>query len=178
MQVEAGAILEGKVTGITSFGAFVELPGGQTGMVHISEVAPTFVTDIRQHLQENQEVKVKVLNVGEDGKISLSIKRAMDPGTAPRGGGNRAPRDGARGGAPRGNSRPRTPRQPAVSPGRPGSFEWQNASAGTTFEDMMSHFKQTSDEKISDLKRSSEGRHGGYSRRGGNRGGNGGGMDF
>lgn len=168
MQVEAGAILEGKVTGITGFGAFVELPDGQTGMVHISEVASTFVTDIRQHLQENQQVKVKVLNVGDDGKISLSIKRAMDPPAGARG--NRAPREG---GAPRGNSRPRTPRQPAVSPGRPGSFEWQNASAGTSFEDMMSRFKQTSDEKISDLKRASEGRHGGgYSRRGGNRGGN------
>ena len=155
MQVETGAILEGKVTGITNFGAFVELPGGQTGMVHISEVAPTFVTDIRTHLQENQQVKVKVLNVGEDGKISLSIKRAVAPPPAPKG----QPRSG--GPAPRGNRPPRTPRQPAVSPGRPGSFEWQSASAGTSFEDMMSHFKQTSDEKISDLKRSSEGRHGG-----------------
>ncbi|MBO5797017.1 MAG: S1 RNA-binding domain-containing protein, partial [Clostridia bacterium] len=85
MQVETGAILEGKVTGITNFGAFVELPGGQTGMVHISEVAPTFVTDIRTHLQENQQVKVKVLNVGEDGKISLSIKRAVAPPPAPKG---------------------------------------------------------------------------------------------
>lgn len=165
MQVEAGQILEGKVTGITNFGAFVELPSGQTGMVHISEVAPTFVTDIRQHLQENQEVKVKVLNVGDDGKISLSIKRAMDNG-APRG---RAPRGGSSASSrPR---QPRTPRQPAVSPGRPGSFEWQSSSVGTSFEDMMSHFKQTSDEKISDLKKFSEGRHGGYSRRGGNRGG-------
>lgn len=170
MQVEAGQILEGKVTGITNFGAFVELPGGQTGMVHISEVAPTFVTDIRQHLQEGQEVKVKVLNVGDDGKISLSIKRTME---------NAAPRGNApRGNAPRGGSsapsrprQPRTPRQPAVSPGRPGSFEWQSTSVGTDFEDMMSHFKQTSDEKISDLKKFSEGRHGGYSRRGGNRGG-------
>lgn len=169
MQVETGAILEGKVTGITNFGAFVELPGGQTGMVHISEVAPTFVTDIRAHLQENQQVKVKVLSVGEDGKISLSIKRAVAPPPAPK----------ERQSRPGGNRPPRTPRQPAVSPGRPGSFEWQSASAGTTFEDMMSHFKQTSDEKISDLKRSSEGRHGGYSRRGGgNRGGGGNNFDF
>lgn len=172
MQVEAGAILEGKVTGITNFGAFVELPGGQTGMVHISEVANTFVTDIRTHLQEDQQVKVKVLSVGEDGKISLSIKKAV-----PQEGGGK-PRAGRPGGsAPRA---PRTPKAPAVSPGRPGSFEWQNASAGTSFEDMMSHFKQTSDEKISDLKRSSEGRHGGYSRRGGGRGGSnngGGGFD-
>lgn len=168
MQVEAGAILEGKVTGITNFGAFVELPGGQTGMVHISEVAPTYVTDIREHLQEGQEVKVKVLNVGDNGKISLSIKKAMEPSGGQKG---RSSRGGGRGG-----SRPRTPRAPAVSPGRPGSFEWQNASTGTDFEDMMSHFKQTSDEKISDLKRSSEGRRsGGYSRRGG---GHGGGNDY
>lgn len=167
MQVETGSILEGKVTGITNFGAFVELPGGQTGMVHISEVASAFVTDIRQHLTENQVVKVKVLNVGEDGKISLSIKKAQAP-EAP----TSRPRQGG-GGRPN-----RAPRKPAVSPGRPGSFEWQSASTGTSFEDMMSHFKQTSDEKISDLKKSSEGRHGGgYSRRGGNRGG-GNGPDF
>lgn len=165
MQVEVGSVLEGKVTGITNFGAFVELPSGQTGMVHISEVAAAFVTDIRQHLTENQMVKVKVLNVGEDGKISLSIKKAA----APEATAAKPPRSG--GGRPN-----RTPRKPAVSPGRPGSFEWQPASTGTSFEDMMSHFKQTSDEKISDLKRSSEGRHGGgHSRRGGNRGG---GNDF
>ena len=175
MQVETGAILEGKVTGITNFGAFVELPDGQTGMVHISEVANTFVTDIHAHLQENQQVKVKVLSVGENGKISLSIKKALpqEAGGKQRGG---RPQGGGQSRAPRA---PRTPREPVVSPGRPGSFEWQNASAGTTFEDMMSHFKQTSDEKISDLKRSSEGRHGGYSRRGGGRGGNnGGGFDY
>ena len=164
MELEAGVILEGKVTGITNFGAFVELPDGQTGMVHISEVASAFVTDIRQHLQENQEVKVKELNIGEDGKISLSIKRAAAP----------APEAAKGGPRPRTSRPPRAPRQPAVAPGRPGSFEWQNASAGTTFEDMMSHFKQTSAEKLSDLKKASEGRPGGgFSRRGGgNRGGN------
>lgn len=169
MQVETGVILEGKVTGITNFGAFVELPGGQTGMVHISEVAASYVTDIREHLQENQQVKVKVLNVGSDGKISLSIKRAAAPAPASQKSGS---------GRPASPNRPRTPRQPAVSPGRPGSFEWQPASTGTSFEDMMSHFKQTSDEKISDLKKSSESRHGGgYSRRGGGRN-NGGDMDY
>lgn len=166
MQVEVGSVLEGKITGITNFGAFVELPGGQTGMVHISEVASAFVTDIRQHLTENQTVKVKVLSVSEEGKISLSIKKAAAPEAAAK------PRTD--GGRP-----PRTPRQPAVSPGRPGSFEWQPAATGSSFEDMMSHFKQTSDEKISDLKKSSEGRHGGgYSRRGGNRGGGGNNFDF
>ena len=78
MQLETGSILEGKVTGITKFGAFVELPGGRTGMVHISEIAATYVKEIRDFVTENQMVKVKILNIGEDGKISLSMKRAAD----------------------------------------------------------------------------------------------------
>ncbi len=78
MHFEVGSILDGKVTGITKFGAFVDLSDGKTGMVHISEVAPTYVKDIKDHLTENQTVKVKVLNIGEDGKISLSIKKAME----------------------------------------------------------------------------------------------------
>ena len=163
MALEVGAVLEGRVTGITNFGAFVELPGGKTGMVHISEVAPTFVQEIRDHVQENQTVKVKILNIGEDGKISLSIKRAMEQPRPQQ----RGPRDGNRGQRPRSsNPRPRT--APAVSPGRPGGYEWQPTRADSaSFEDMMSRFKQTSDEKISDLKRSMDGKHGGVSRRGG-----------
>ena len=58
MALEVGAVVEGRVTGITNFGAFIELPEGKTGMVHISEVAPTFVQEIREHVQENQTVKV------------------------------------------------------------------------------------------------------------------------
>ena len=71
-----GTILEGTVKTITGFGAFVLLPEGQTGLVHISEIAPTYVSDIRQHLTEGQTVKVKILSVGENGKLSLSIKQA------------------------------------------------------------------------------------------------------
>ena len=78
MQLDVGKIYEGKVTGITKFGAFVELEPGTTGMVHISEVANTFVNEIKDHLTEGQEVKVKVLSVGDDGKISLSIKKAVE----------------------------------------------------------------------------------------------------
>ncbi|HIU31890.1 MAG TPA: S1 RNA-binding domain-containing protein [Candidatus Caccousia avistercoris] len=145
MQLEVGMILEGKVTGITKFGAFVELPGGRTGMVHISEVAPTFVKEIRDFVSENQTVKVKILNIGEDGKISLSMKRAVEP----------PPRSG--------NSGPRAPR-----PARPGNYEWQSRrNEGGTFEEMMSRFKQTSDEKMSDLKRCMESKRGGFSRHGG-----------
>ena len=78
MQLDVGKIYEGKVTGITKFGAFVELEPGTTGMVHISEVANTFVNEIKDFLTEGQTVKVKVLSIGEDGKISLSIKKAAD----------------------------------------------------------------------------------------------------
>ena len=70
MQVEVGAVLEGKVTGITKFGAFVELPDKKTGMVHISEVAPTFVKEIRDFVTEGQTVKVKLLAI-KDGKLML-----------------------------------------------------------------------------------------------------------
>ena len=74
MAYTPGTIVEGTVKTITGFGAFVLLPDGQTGLVHISEVAPTFVTDIRRHLTEGQTVKVKVLSQGEGGKISLSAR--------------------------------------------------------------------------------------------------------
>lgn len=77
MAIEVGSKLQGKVTGITKFGAFVQLPDGQTGLVHISEVADTYVTDIHQHLKVGDTVTVKVLNV-RDGKIGLSIKKAVD----------------------------------------------------------------------------------------------------
>lgn len=77
--VEVGAILEGKVTGLTNFGAFVTLPDNVTGMVHISEVSTSFVSDIHDFLKEGQTVKVKVLDVTPEGKVSLSIKKTMDP---------------------------------------------------------------------------------------------------
>ena len=75
MTVETGNILEGIVVNITNFGAFVEIEG-KTGLVHISEVADSFVKDIRQHLNEQDKVKVKVISIDDNGKISLSIKQA------------------------------------------------------------------------------------------------------
>ncbi|MGP4073767.1 S1 domain-containing RNA-binding protein [Piscibacillus sp. B03] len=78
MSVEVGSKLRGKVTRITNFGAFVELPDGSTGLVHISEVANKFVKDINEHLSVGDEVDVKVLNVEDDGKIGLSIKKANE----------------------------------------------------------------------------------------------------
>ncbi|MCL2508853.1 MAG: S1 RNA-binding domain-containing protein [Oscillospiraceae bacterium] len=151
MQAEAGTILEGKVTGLTDFGAFVELEGGGTGMVHISEVAATYVKDIREHLEVGKAVKVKVLSVGENGRINLSIKKAMEP------------------------EKPQRPQRPQNKPGnqrRGAANVWQGAKSAPqtesqSFEDMMARFKQVSDEKITDLKRSSDSRNGGYSRKGG-----------
>jgi S1 RNA binding domain. len=78
MSIEVGSKLRGKVTGITKFGAFVELPEGSTGLVHISEVADTYVKDINDYLKVGDEVEVKVMNVEKDGKIGLSIKQAQD----------------------------------------------------------------------------------------------------
>lgn len=142
MQLEVGTVFEGKVTGITKFGVFVEIPGGKTGMVHISEVAPTYVTEIRDHVSENQTVKVKVLNVGEDGKISLSIKRAMENAQK-----NNGSRGNGRGGYNKNEKGSRVSTRPA-------NIEWNSSrETSSSFEDMLSRFKQTSDDKQSDLKR-------------------------
>ena len=91
MELTVGAVLEGKIKSITNFGAFVSLPENKTGMVHISEVANAYVSDIRQHLTEGQDVKVMVIGT-ENGKINLSIKR-LEP-RQPRDGGNFQRREG------------------------------------------------------------------------------------
>lgn len=155
MAIEVGAILEGKVSGITKFGAFIDLPESKTGMVHISEVAPTFITEISDYVKMGQTVKVKVLAVN-NGKISLSMKQAL-------------PKEQQQQKKPqkpqRRESTPRQPYKPAPPVTSPGDYEWQSSrkASPTTFEDMMSRFKQTSEDKISDLKR---GESRGYSRRG------------
>lgn len=172
MAVEVGNILEGKVTGITDFGAFVDLPDGKSGMVHISEVAPTYVNKINDYLSEGQTVKVKVLSIGENGKISLSIKKAMDnPNRNDRNDKQRDRKErysynrgeNAEGGKDNRNFRSNKrydnkPRQAAPPVTSPGNFEWQNPrkNENASFEDLMSKFKQTSEEKFSDLKRGSE----------------------
>lgn len=152
MDLEVGMVVEGKVTGITNFGAFVDLENGKTGMVHISEVAQSYVNDIREHLKEGQTVKVKVLNIGDDGKISLSIKKALPP--PPRANNGQRPYRS-------GTSSPRTRTSfssgPVTSSG-PNGYEWQphKSAEPSSFEDMLSKFKQSSDEKISGLKRANE----------------------
>ncbi len=147
--LEIGQIVEGKVTGLTSFGAFVSLPDGKSGMVHISEVSNAFVKEIKDHLSEGQTVKVKIIGINDEGKISLSIKKAM-PEEQPR---EQKPRQ----------NRSQRSRSANVWQGQPERKD----SSSMSFEDMMARFKQVSDEKITDLKRSGESKHGGgYSRRG------------
>ncbi len=146
--LETGAIVEGKITGLTAFGAFVSLPDGKSGMVHISEVSNSFVKDIKEVLKEGDTVKVKILNISEEGKISLSIRKAEEsPKESQQKRGSRPPR----------NDRPR-------------ANVWQGQQKpqkeAMSFEEMMAQFKQASDEKMSDLKRSTDGRYGG-NRRGG-----------
>lgn len=143
MSVEVGSIVEGKVTGITKFGAFVELPGGKTGMVHISEVAATYVKEIRDFIQENQEVRVKVLAITPEGRINLSMKRAVE---------TPAPQQGQR---PQRSAPP--PRR--FGPGADIDFSRQN-NAPQSFEDMMARFKQTSDDKMLDIRRNLDGKRG------------------
>ena len=135
MEFGVGSILEGKVTGLTKFGAFVSLPEGKSGLVHISEIAYSYVNDVKDYLKEGQEVKVKVIGIDENGRINLSIKKAMDPPPRPAGPGR--PMGGARpagGGRSGGFSRgPAAPREPA------------------SFEDKLKQFMQASDSKLSEL---------------------------
>lgn len=156
MQLEVGKIYEGKVTGITKFGAFVEIDKDTTGMVHISEVANTFVNDIKDHLQEGQTVKVKVLSVGDDKKISLSIKKALP--AAPKKNFDRNKGDGqnrqtGKNGQNQNRSRRSFDKEPqdfAKNP--PPVYDPKTTSGNSDFEDMLSKFKASSEEKFSDLK--------------------------
>ena len=113
MELTVGTIITGKVTSITKFGAFVALPDGKSGLVHISEVAGTFVSDVHDFLTEGQEVPVKVLSVSPEGKISLSVKQAQPPKPRP----------------PHGE-RPARPRGPRPAPAR--SAPAQPAAVGDT----------------------------------------------
>jgi len=151
MELTVGAIVEGKVKSITNFGAFVSLPEGKTGMVHISEVANAYVSDIRQHLTEGQDVKVMVIGM-ENGKINLSIKRLepkpqREQGGKPgyRGGNGQQRREGFQnreGHQNRENSRPqRAPVQPAAP-----------KTADQLFEEKLKAFMTESDSKLSGIK--------------------------
>ena len=166
MELTVGAVLEGKIKSITNFGAFVSLPENRTGMVHISEVANAYVSDIRQHLTEGQDVKVMVIGT-ENGKINLSIKR-LEPKPQRENGGNFQRREGGNfqrreGGSFQrregGNFQPREggfqnreqnrPQRAPVQPAAP-------KTADQLFEEKLKAFMTESDSKISSIRQYSD----------------------
>ena len=132
MSLEVGQIVDGKVSGIKSFGAFVTLDDGNTGLVHISEVAGEYVDDISKYLKNGQSVKVYITAIDDNGKISLSLRRANE-GIA--------------------KTKPKQPEQFEWS---------HDEEKDLSFEDKMSRFKKASDEKLHDIKRNVESKRGGY----------------
>ena len=158
MAIEVGNVFEGRVTGVKPFGAFVALPEGRVGMVHISEVSNEFVQDIAAVLHDGDTVKVQVINVAPDGKIALSIKRLLPQPREGRGPRPGAPREGGHGG-PRGAGRP--PRQPRDAAPRVWQPKAPARSDNLSFEDMMSRFKSQSEEKMADLDHETNNRRGG-----------------
>ncbi len=156
MEFTVGNIYEGKVTGITKFGAFVQLAPGKSGMVHISEVANTYVEDIKNHLKEGDVVKVKLIAIDENGRINLSIKKAQpmpEKNQAPAG----RPRNTVPAGkAPVSNAAPAAPQAEAAT---------IEKSADSLFEDKLRMFMQRSESKMSDLRMQKDKRSGGRRRR-------------
>ena len=135
-EVTVGQVVEGTVSGITHFGAFIVLPNGKTGLVHISEVADAYVKDIKEFVKENDIVKVKVLTMDERGKIALSIRQAQP----------RTVRE------PVGNSHPRERRSQSHNHG---------GGQPASFEDKMQRYMRDSEDRLSDLRRNTESKRGG-----------------
>lgn len=172
MSVEVGQKLSGKVTGITNFGAFVELPDNQSGLVHISEVSDGFVKDINTILTVGQEVKIKILSIADDGKISLSIRQAMEKPA-----GERATRQFNRQAHDDKEENERQPRFKKRFDGVSNSNRnaassytnnntTSNSRATSDFDQLMSNFLKDSEDRLTSLKRNTEGKRGG---RGGRR---------
>lgn len=143
MALEIGSIVEGKVTSVMPFGAFVSLPDNKSGLVHISEITKEYIEDINEYIKQGDNVKVKVIGVDKSGKISLSIKKAV--------------------------KEERRKAAPSNEPVRPADIDWSiKRDEDLSFEDKLSRFKKDADEKMLALKRSNESkRSGGYHRGGG-----------
>lgn len=161
MSIEVGVKLPGKVSGITNFGAFVDLGAGKTGLVHISEVSNSFVKDINEVLTVGDEVEVKVMSIGDDGKIGLSIKRANEEERPERE--QRAPKKDFK--RPNNNFN-RSDRPERTSGGNYNRKPATPAPKKEGFDSLMSSFLKDSDERLSSIKRNTEGKRGG---RGGRR---------
>ena len=163
MELEIGSIYEGKVTGITKFGAFVLLPMGKSGMVHISEVANTFVDDINNFLKEGQTVTVKLIAIDPQGRINLSIKKALpqpeQPQRPARPAGNRpaSPR-------PAPSAAPAAPRAPRNQPPVFAPDQITLPQGDDSFESKLKAFMQSSESRLSDVKSRND-RSGGGRRR-------------
>lgn len=138
MAIEIDSILEGRVTGIMNFGAFVSLPGGKSGLVHISEISNSFVKDVHEYLQVGQIVKVKVLDINEQGKINLSIKRVLDEQ-------QKEP-----------EKKPVPPPPTPVKPHMADFGEVAPPTADLSFEEKLKKFMQASDSKNADKRRNTE----------------------
>ena len=162
MELEVGSILTGKVVTITKFGAFVSVAPNKSGLVHISEIANTYVNDVNDYLTVGQEVKVKLISIDENGRINLSIKKAQE-----------APAAVPRHSVPSGQSRPYAPRSDRRPPREPQGGSVTQTSGDATFEDKLKRFMQDSESKMSSSRQYSEKK---VSRRRGNW--NGGGGDY
>ena len=140
MSNEVGQILDGKITSITKFGAFVSLPGSQSGLIHISEISDGFIKDINEHLTVGQKVSVRICSIDENGRISLSMKQVSKQ-----------------------TQNEKTEPKKRIIPDE----IRENKTEPQGFEDMMSRFLKTSNEKISDLKKTVENKRGsgGFSRK-------------
>ena len=151
MEIGVGSIVEGKVTGITKFGAFVSIPEGKSGLVHISEIANQYVSDVAEHLSEGQAVKVKIISIDEQGRINLSIKKAEPPAPRPE----RSERFER-------SERPMRPAPRFGGGGGGGGFRGAPRNAGfqgkpapkepTDFEDRLKQFMSNSDNKLSEIR--------------------------
>ena len=146
--------MEGKVKSLSKFGAFITLPDGSTGMVHISEIAHAYVNDIREHLTEGQDVKVMIIS-RENGKTNLSIKRTLPPPAKPQ---FSRPQNRSYGSAPRSNAsndRSAAPRNNASAPEQP-NRQQPSAPQQKSFDDMLKQFMTESSSKMSSIKQYSE----------------------
>ena len=149
MELTVGTVLEGKVKSITNFGAFIALPENKTGMVHISEVANAYVSDIRAHLTEGQDVKVVVIS-NENGKVNLSIKR-LEP--KPQRENTGAPRREGNNFRPQGNGAPRREGNTYQNQNRPAPTPAPAPkTADQLFEEKLKAFMSESDTKLSSMR--------------------------
>ena len=136
MAIEVGTVVEGEVTGITNFGAFLQLPEGKVGLIHISEVSNVYVKDVHDFLKERQKVRAKVLSIDARGKIALSLKQVEEKPEAP--------------------AKPARPKEAPVADKRT-----PRQADPLSFEDKLSKFMKDSDDRLLDLRRNTESKRGG-----------------